>query len=151
MSLSKLINTVASSDKRGLLAIKLYVAVLLFRLIRSDGNSKMLELVSMSELLRKEFSLSQDSLEEIFALANEKQLELAKTSVITADVCKGLSKADRVELLEYLWRLAFSDGCTDKAEVALIEDVALQLELTGLEQATAQENAEMHLGLHLFF
>jgi len=77
MSLSKLINTVAPSDKRGLLAVKLYVAVLLFRLVRSDGNSKMLELVSMSELLRKEFSLSQDSLEEIFALANEKQLELA--------------------------------------------------------------------------
>jgi len=84
-------------------------------------------------------------------LANEKHIESASTEVIVCDVCKKLNTVDRVELLEYLWRLAFSDNCIDDTEVALIESIATQLELSDLEQATAQENAETHLGLHLFF
>jgi len=150
MPLSKLIDAITSSDDSDLSAAKLYIAVLLFRLIRSDGKADMIELVSMSELLRNEFSLSQASLEKVFSLANEQQIELEKASVLTCDICKQLSRVDRVELLEYLWRLAFADDRIDKAEVALIEDIASQLELSELEQATAQENAEKHLGLHLF-
>lgn len=150
MSLSKLINAITSPDDLGLSAVKLSVAVLLFRLVRSDGKAEILELLSMSELLRKEFSLSQESLEKVFAFANEKQTKLASTEVIVCDVCKDLSRVHRIELLEYLWRLAFSDDCIDDAEVTLIENIASLLELSELEQAIAQENAENHLGLHLF-
>ena len=150
MPLTKLINAMTSSDDSSLSAVKLCVAVLLLRLVRSDGKAEMLELVSMSELLRKEFSLSQEALEKIFALANEKEIKSANTETIVCDVCKELDGVHRVELLEYLWRLAFADDKIDDAEVSLIQGIASQLELSELEQVTAQENAENHLGLHLF-
>ena len=150
MPLTKLINAITSPEDSGLSAVKLCVAVLLLRLVRSDGKAEMLELVSMSELLRKEFSLTQESLEKVFALANERESELVSTEVIVRDVCKELNGVHRVELLEYLWRLAFADDKIDDAEVALIQSIASQLGLSELEQATAQENAENHLGLHLF-
>lgn len=129
---------------------QLTVAVILFRLVRSDGEAKMLELVHMSELLRKEFSLTQEELESVFKLADEHESKTAQTTQFVGEICHEMSDQKRMKLLEYLWILAFADDQIEEQEVSLIKSVAQQLKLSELEQATAQENAEKHLGLDLF-
>jgi len=129
---------------------QLSVAVLLFRLVRSDGEAKMLELVHMSELLRKEFKLTQKELESVFKQANEQESQAIQMTELYDEICRNMSESKRVKLLEYLWILAFADDQIEKQEVALIKSVAQQLKLSQLDQAIAQENAEKHLGLDLF-
>jgi len=136
-----------SADQK---ANHLTIAVVLFRLVRSDGQAKMLELVHMSELLRKEFELSQNDLELVFKLADEEESKGLETAQFIDEICDGLDTQKRIKLVEYLWILAFADDVIEKSEVDLIRRVANQLELNELEQVTAQENAERHLGLDLF-
>jgi uncharacterized tellurite resistance protein B-like protein len=104
----------------------------------------------MSELLRKEFELTQQELQVIFRLADEQESKGLVKNGITRELCNKLSNHSRMKLLEYLWILAFSDDQIEEQEASLIKNVAQQLELSGHEQATAQENAEEHLGLDLF-
>jgi len=70
--------------------------------------------------------------------------------VLLKELSEDLPQRQRIKLLEYLWRLAFTDDHIDDSEIELINKVAKQLDLTEIEKATAQENAEKHLGLDLF-
>jgi len=149
MVLKNILKAFKSSDRENRVE-QVTVAVILFRLVRCDGQTKMLELMHMSELLRKEFDLSQDELERVFALADDQESKNKQTNELVSQVCNGLNSQCRIKLLEYLWILAFADDKIHQAEIALINDIAEQLQLTKLEQATAQENAEEHLGLFSF-
>jgi len=126
------------------------VAVLLFKLIRTDGKAKMLELVHMSELLRKEFGLAQAELEMVFKVADDQESKEMDIDSFIAKECQGLGQQAKIRLLEHLWVLAFADDKIEEREVSLIKKVAQRLELSEIEQVTAQENAEKHLGLDLF-
>ena len=148
MRLTKLFKSEQGNDKAEQSTLQLSVAVILFRLIRSDGQAKMLELVHMSELLRKEFSLNQSELEAVFELASNAQSN--DIDALLKELSEDLPQKERIKLLEYLWRLAFTDDCIDDSEVELINKTAKQLGLTEIEKVTAQENAEKHLGLDLF-
>ena len=148
MRLTKLFKSEQSNNNAEQSTSQLSIAVILFRLIRSDGQAKMLELVHMSELLRKEFSLNQSELEAVFEFASNAQSN--DIDALLKDLSDDLPQRQRVKLLEYLWRLAFTDDHIDDSEIELINNVAEQLDLSELEKVTAQENAEKHLGLHLF-
>jgi len=150
MSLRKLFVSAGGAEQSNEKSSQVAIAVLLFRLVRSDGQAKMLELVHMSELLRKEFSLTQQELEQVFKKANDEESKGVSSSEFVSAACENLSTQERVKLVEFLWILAFSDDQIEKQEVTLIRSVAQQLKLTELEQATAQESAEKHLGLDLF-
>ena len=150
MSVKSIFTLISGADDSEQKPNQLAVAVLLFHLVRCDGNAKMLELMHMSELLRKEFELTQQELELIFRLADEQESKGIDTNEFTRELCNKLSNHSRMKLLEYLWILAFSDDQIEEQEASLIKRVAQQLELSRHEQAIAQENAEAHLGLDLF-
>ena len=146
MAIRKFFQTESSDSE----AHQIAIAVLLFRLVRSDGSAKMLELVHMSELLRKEFSLTQQELELVFKKASAQESKGVNLDQFMREACDNLNNQKRTKMVEFLWILAFSDDQIEKQEVSLIRNVAQQLKLTEFEQATAQENAEKHLGLDLF-
>ena len=123
---------------------------MLFRLVRSDGKAQMLELVHMSELIRNEFSLDQDQLEEIFKIADEQESKGIETDELAKEINESLSQTKRIKVLEYLWRLAFSDNHINDAESQLIDNIGDHFGLSEVEKVTAQQNAETHLGLHVF-
>ncbi len=123
------------------------VAMLLFRFIRSDGTAKMIELLHMSEILRKDFRLSQSELEEVFKLANEPDSSSNKNDDILTLVKENWSYQSRKTLLKYLWILAFSDDNIDDNEVRIIKEVAERFEISNIDQSRSQQRAEEHLGL----
>ncbi len=123
------------------------VAMLLFRFIRSDGTAKMIELLHMSEILRKDFRLSQSELEEVFKLANEPDSSSNKNEDILTLVKENWSYQSRKTLLKYLWILAFSDDNIDDNEVRIIKEVAERFEISNIDQSRSQQRAEEHLGL----
>lgn len=128
---------------------QLAIAILLFRLIRSDGQSKMVELIHMSEMLRRDFNLSQEELEVVFKQASNEESNVSNTSDFTKQACANLSKQKRIKLLEYLWVLVFADGNIEDQEIAMVRDTAKELQLSDYDQATAEEKAEKYLGSDL--
>jgi len=145
MPIRKIFQSANKNDQSEQKAKQLTIAVILFRLVRSDGQAKMLELVHMSELLRKEFALTQQELELVFKLANKEESKGVETSEFIQEICSGLNTQKRIKLIEYLWILAFADDQIEKSEVDLIRRVSQQMALSEIEQATAQENAEKML------
>ena len=101
-------------------------------------------------MIRNEFSLDQDQLEEIFKIADEQESKGIETDELAKEINENLSQAKRIKVLEYLWRLAFSDNHINDVESQLIDNIGDHFGLSEVEKVTAQQNAETHLGLHLF-
>ena len=144
MAREKISESINQADNRKQSVI---VAMLLFRFIRSDGTAKMIELLHMSEILRKDFRLSQSELEEVFKLANEPDSSSNKNEDILTLVKENWSYQSRKTLLKYLWILAFSDDNIDDNEVRIIKEVAERFEISNIDQSRSQQRAEEHLGL----
>lgn len=127
--------------------LRLAAATLMFELIRSDGRVDRVELVYMSDILRREFKLNQQELDELFALAKDSAHEATSLQGFTREICENWGNAKRLKLLEYLWVLALSDETVDPHERHLVRKVAGLLYLNDAEIVVAQENAKAQLGL----
>ena len=120
-------------------------AILLFKMVRADGTAEMLELLHMSELLRKQFSLNQTELERLFRDADSRS-HLSNDSLLD-DISKKWTDSEKEKLLESLWILAFADDKINDKEIDLIKEVASKMGISHADRARCQERAERHLGL----
>jgi uncharacterized tellurite resistance protein B-like protein len=130
--------------------LKLAAATLMFELIRADGRIDRVELVYMGDILRREFELNQEQLDELFEMAKESAHEATSLQGFTREICDNWGNPKRIKLLEYLWILALSDETVDPHERHLVRKVAGLLYLTDKETAIARENAKSQLGLEDF-
>lgn len=126
------------------------VATLLFQMVRVDGQTDAQELKHMRELLTNEFKLSESEVIDVFSLANDALKENKSLEDLTESIRGNWGNARRIRLLEFLWVLAYADNKIDNKEKEMVNQVANLLTLTEFEQAQAQENAELRLGLHDF-
>lgn len=130
--------------------LRLAAATLMFELIRSDGRVDRVELVYMGEILRREFKLGEEELDELFKLAKESAHEATSLQGFTRAICDNWGNAKRIKLLEYLWMLALSDERIDPHERHLVRKVAGLLYLNEGEIVIARENAKAQLGIEDF-
>lgn len=130
--------------------LRLAAATLMFELIRSDGRVDRVELVYMGEILRREFKLGEEELDELFKLAKESAHEATSLQGFTREICDNWGNAKRIKLLEYLWMLALSDERIDPHERHLVRKVAGLLYLNEGEIVIARENAKAQLGIEDF-
>ena len=125
-------------------------AVLMLKVTSADGNIAQVELTHVVKLLQQEFGMDSSSLSETITSASNKDILQSPVEDFTNTLCASYGKAKRIKLLEFLWILAYVDDKMDDRETQLLKRVSELLELTNLEVAQAQENAESHLGLDLF-
>lgn len=126
------------------------VAALLFQMVRVDGQTDAQELKHMRQLLTQEFKLSESEVVDVFGLANDVLKEKKSLEELTESIREDWGNSRRIRLVEFLWVLAYADDKIDNKEKKLVHQVADLLTLTEYEQAQAQENAELRLGLHDF-
>jgi len=125
-------------------------AVLMIKMAAADDKVSRIEMIHISELLRKEFKLEQTELDSMILVASSEDVLSTPTETLAKQICETLGNAKRVKLLEYLWILAYSDDNVDARETDFIRHIAQLLVLTDMQIANAQENAERHLGLGFF-
>jgi uncharacterized tellurite resistance protein B-like protein len=125
--------------------IKLAAATLMFEVIRSDGVIGETELQNMRELLRVQFELSATEIEATMQLAEESSDYQTSLQGFTREVCDQWGNEKRLELLEYLWVIALTDGVIDANERHLIRKIAGLLYLTPAQTVLARENAKLIL------
>lgn len=127
--------------------LKLAAATLMFEVIRSDGRIDQVELIYMGDILRREFKLDEDELEELFKLAKENAHEATSLQGFTRNICDNWGKSKREKLLEYLWLLALADEQVDPHERHLVRKVAGLLHLNENQIQKSRQAAKLQLGI----
>ncbi len=130
--------------------IKLATARLMLEVIKADGYVGKIELVTMSEVLRREFNLKQTELNELFAEISGPRPDEGGLQKITRTICETWGNAKRMKLLENLWIIALADQHIDQDETTLVRMLANQLCLNEMQIFRSQENAKLKMGIEDF-
>ena len=83
--------------------IELATARLMLEVIRADGYIGKIELITMSEVLRREFDLKQTDLNDLFDEISRSRPDEGGLHKITRTICETWGNAKRMKLLENLW------------------------------------------------
>ena len=130
--------------------MKLTTARLMLEVIRADGYIGKIELITMSEVLKREFKLTQNELNSLFNEIANKHLDEQAIEDITSTICETWGNAKRVTLLENLWIVALADQDIHDTESNLVRKLASLLCLNEMQIFRSQENAKLRLGIEDF-
>lgn len=128
--------------------LKLAAATLMFEVIRSDGRIDQVELIYMGDILRREFKLNDEDLDELFEIAKDSSHKATSLQGFTRQICEHWGNSKRMKLLEYLWVLALADERVDPHERHLVRKLAGLLYLNEKQIMQSRENAKRQLGIN---
>jgi len=104
--------------------IELATAALLIEMSRSDFSESAAEKEAVRHLLQRRFALDDAALERLLAEAARRADSAVSLHEFTHRLNKELPEADKLAILEMLWRVSNADGHIDKHEEYLIQRVA---------------------------
>lgn len=92
------------------------VAALLVHMIRIDGVVTDDETAAIRTALDTQFGLSGEDLDEVMVEAQRRDDEAVDLYGFTSTLKAKLTEAERVEVIELLWRAVFADGVVNELE-----------------------------------
>ncbi len=127
--------------------LQLATAVLLVDVMRADTDMNGTERAAVLAGLRGKFSLRDDELARLLELAED----TAKTSYdyhrFTSSMNDHFTQAQKIQVVEYMWQVAFADAHLDANENHLISKIAGLLHVTHGEYIGAKMRAKESAGL----
>lgn len=131
----------APSGKDAEAALQLATAVLFVEVMRAEPATSEAERAAVVHALRHHFTLAPDELDRLVDLANERAQTANDFHAFTSKLNDAMSHADKVRVIEFMWRVAFADGHLDAHENHLISKVAGLLHVTHGEYIAAKMHA----------
>jgi uncharacterized tellurite resistance protein B-like protein len=126
---------------------QLAAAALMVEAAAMDAHFDAAERARIGELIRDRFALSADEAADLIAEAER----AASTSVawhgFTRAIKDGFDPAERVQLIEMLWEVAYADGKLHDYEASLLRRVAGLLYVSDRESGEARKRVLARLGL----
>jgi len=116
-------NTNASSEDTEH-ALRLAMASLMIEVSESDYHDAPEERESIQKIVKDSFDLSDTETNEIIDLARQEHTESIDYFQFTNLINQNYSAAERIELIEKLWQIAFADNKLDKHEEHVIRRIA---------------------------
>jgi uncharacterized tellurite resistance protein B-like protein len=104
--------------------LELATAALLMELARSDFSESASELEAIRHVLERRFGLSAEALEKLLAEATRRADRAVSLHEFTHRLNRELPEADKLAIVEMLWRVSHADGRIDKHEEHLIQRIA---------------------------
>jgi len=104
--------------------LRLAAAALLVETARADFGADAQERRTMATLLEGALQLSAQEVEALLAQAEQQASEATSLYEFTRLVNDHFSPANKQQLIEAMWQVAWADGDLDKYEEALIRQVA---------------------------
>ena len=90
--------------------LQLALAVLLIEVMRSDAESAAEEQAAVLDILRKRFNLSDTEVAQLSVRAHQAALGANDLRQFTTIINRELPVPERIEIVEYLWQVAYADG-----------------------------------------
>lgn len=105
-------------------ALQVATAALLLEMMRMDDQITAAERESVTRALRAKFGLGEQELATVLALAEEEAREAAGYHQFTSLINKGFGAAQKVQIIDYMWQVAFADGHLSAHEEHLLRKIA---------------------------
>ncbi len=118
-----------STEKQSEHALQLATAALLIEVTRADFKVEESEQRMVKEAIHNAFDLTQEETEELLQLADEKVRESVSIYEFTHLIDRNFPLEKKKQIVEHLWRVAFSDENVDQEEELLIRRVAKLLHI----------------------
>jgi uncharacterized tellurite resistance protein B-like protein len=119
--------------------LRLSVAVLLLEAARQDDTFDAAERAVILKLLAQRFSLSPAECEKLVTEAQAHAAELVQLHGHTSAIAEAMAPAQRIELIEMLWDVAYADGVLDPEEDLLIRRIAGLIYVDDRERVLARQ------------
>jgi uncharacterized tellurite resistance protein B-like protein len=121
--------------------LALSVAALLIELTRMDDKVDAGERRTIERLLARRFGLDPKRVQSLVEQAERVMQRSAQYFPFTQQICRQASAETRVQIIEMLWTVAYSDGALDSHEDALIRQVAGLIQVSDRERGDARKRA----------
>jgi uncharacterized tellurite resistance protein B-like protein len=121
------------------------LAVLLIETARSDDRVEMRERRIIERALARRFGLSPWQVTELVGAAEKGALQATDLFRFTRVVVANFGEAERVDLIEMLWEVAYSDEMVSGDEDTLIRRVAGLIGVTDRDRGEAKQRARTRL------
>ena len=82
------------------------------------------ELIALKNTLQKDFQINEDEIDELIDLAKENVEDSTSLYEFTRDINDNFDAAERIKLIESMWKIAYADGNIDKYEEHIIRKVS---------------------------
>ena len=98
-------------------------AALLFEVSRSDHETDDRERTIITELVKKQFRLSEDEAETLLDLAEQEVSDATSLHQFVALINQKWSQQQRLQLVEHMWKVAYSDNSLNDHEIHLMRKI----------------------------
>jgi uncharacterized tellurite resistance protein B-like protein len=123
-------------------ALQLATAVLLVEVMRCDSNFAAQERAATEKALRITFALSDTELARLMAQAEQTAQGANDYFRFTSAMNDQFTQAQKIQVVELMWQVAYADGILDENEHHLISKVAGLLHVTHGEYIAAKMHAK---------
>jgi len=122
--------------------LQLATAVLLVEVMRADSHITGVERAATVTALRAKFALSDDELARLLVQAEHTANNANDYFRFTSAMNDQFTQAQKIEVVEYMWQVAYADGHLDENENHLISKIAGLLHVTHGEYIAAKLHAK---------
>ena len=131
------------------LSIAVAAAILMYKVVKADGNTEDMEIAELIRILKSQFGLVSDEVSEILQSVHSIDDDNIELASYTSLLVKNWGPAERVRLLEDFWTIALANKDIGQNERETIDSLAMMLELTEDQIERAQINAEQKIELNI--
>ncbi|WP_422000083.1 TerB family tellurite resistance protein [Reyranella sp.] len=117
------------------------VAALLIEAARMDDAFDAGERTAIEQLLARHFGLDAAGVQSLVERAEREVRRSTQYFPFTREICQRASEAERLQIIEMLWAVAYSDGTLDPDEDALIRQIAGLIQVSDQERGAARQRA----------
>ena len=121
---------------------QLATAVLLFDVMRSDEKLGEAERAQALSALRKRFALSEDALAQLLVQAEQTAKGANDYFSFTSLMNDNFTQEQKIQVVEFMWQVAYADGSIDENENHLVSKIAGLLHVTHGEYIAAKMRAK---------
>lgn len=104
--------------------IRLAAALLLLEVMHADHEIDEREKDAVMAGLKKIFKLTDEETVAVFKIAEDRAKDMISLQQYTSILNRTLEPAEKLNLLEQMWRVVFSDDVMDKYEEHLVRQIA---------------------------
>jgi uncharacterized tellurite resistance protein B-like protein len=126
---------------------QLAAAALMVEAATMDSVFEAAERARIGQLIRERFALGADEAADLIAEAERAAAASAQWHGFTSAIKDGYDHAERVELIEMLWEVAYADGQLHDYEASLLRRIAGLLYVSDRDSGEARKRVLARLGL----
>ncbi len=127
--------------------IQLATAAILLEMGAIDGEFSAVESGQVVASLKQTFDLADDEIEGLIAAAEQERRESIDLWRFTNAVNRNYSEAEKVKVIEAVWKVVYADGRLDGYEDYLVHQLARLLRLRHDQLIAAKLRVKEQLGL----